>query len=140
MVKKNLVIKRSQLENAGKGLFTKVLIPKGTDIVEYTGKVTTWKEAKHQDNGYIYYVTRNHVIDARATPRALARYANDARGLVRQPGLLNNAEYTEKNNKVFITATKDILPGQEIFVSYGKEYWDAIRFNLKLAAKEKSGK
>ena len=72
-----LVIKRSGLAGAGKGLFTKVFIPKGTLIIEYKGTITTWKEVDHTDgdNGYIYYVKRTHVIDARPHPDALARYS-----------------------------------------------------------------
>ena len=86
-----LVVKRSGLPNAGKGLFTKVFIPKGALIVEYNGTITTWKEVDHTDgeNGYIYYVKRNYVIDARPHPDALARYANDARGLKRVKGMKN---------------------------------------------------
>ena len=129
-----LVVKRSGLPNAGKGLFTKVFIPKGALIVEYNGTITTWKEVDHTDgeNGYIYYVKRNYVIDARPHPDALARYANVARGLKRVKGMTNNAEYAEVGLKVFIKASKNILAGSEIFADYGKEYWDVIRYNLKL--------
>ena len=129
-----LVVKRSGLAGAGKGLFTKVFIPKGALIVEYKGTITTWKEVDHTDgeNGYIYYAKRTHVIDARPHPDALARYANDARGLKRIKGMVNNAEYTEEGIKVFIKASKNIPSGSEILVDYGKEYWDAIRHNLKL--------
>ena len=139
LLENSLVIKRSGLPDAGKGLFTKVFIPKGTKIVEYKGTITTWKEVDHKqgENGYIYYVKRNYVIDARPHPEALARYANDARGLFRVKGMNNNAEYTEEGNKVYITATKDIDPGKEIFVAYGKEYWDVIRYNIKLEEKKR---
>ncbi|MBC7849873.1 MAG: SET domain-containing protein-lysine N-methyltransferase [Chitinophagaceae bacterium] len=131
---KSLFVKKSSLPEAGKGLFTKTSIKKGTPIVEYKGKITTWKEVQHDEgkNGYIYYITRNLVIDAGKYRSALARYANDARGLKRINGTRNNAKYVEKGRQVFITATKDIQPGEEIFVGYGKEYWDVIRHNLKI--------
>lgn len=131
--KKNLFVKTSVLPNSGNGLFTKVFIPKGTYIVEYTGKVTAWKDVDHEDgsNGYIYYLNRNHVINASRYKAALARYANDARGLTKVKGLLNNSVYEEDNRKVFIKAVKDIEPGQEILVAYGKEYWDVIKENSK---------
>ncbi|MBK8952192.1 MAG: hypothetical protein IPM85_07825 [Chitinophagaceae bacterium] len=79
----------------------------------------------------IFYVTRNHVIDAGNYKSALARYANDARGIGRVKGVLNNAEYVEHGKKVYIQAVKDIPAGVEILVNYGKEYWDAIRHNIK---------
>ncbi len=132
--KNKLIVKQSKLTGAGKGLFTKILIPKGTLIVEYKGTITTWKEVDHTEgeNGYIYYIKRNYVIDARPHPKALARYANDAKGLKKVKGIVNNAEYAEIGAKVFIVAKKDIPAGSEILVEYGKEYWDAIRYNLNL--------
>jgi SET domain-containing protein len=141
LLEKQLRVKASTIPGSGKGLFTKKFIPKGTRIVEYKGKLTTWKEVAHDDgnNGYIYYVNRNHVLDAGSTPKALARYANDARGLSRIKGLTNNAVYTEDNSKVYIESIKDIPANAEIFVSYGKEYWDTIRHNRKID-KEKNRK
>ncbi len=134
LLEKQLYIKKSTIPGSGKGLFTKKFIPKGARIVEYKGKMTTWKEVNHDDgkNGYIYYIDRNHVIDARTYSKALGRYANDARGLQKVKGMTNNAVYTEENYKVFIEATRDIPAGSEILVSYGKEYWDVIRHNLRL--------
>lgn len=127
-------VKESILPGAGNGLFAKELIPKGTRIVEYKGKITTWKEVDDNDgnNGYIYYVKRHHVIDASRHTRALARYANDARGLQRVKGIANNAEYVEDGLKVYIESRKNIKAGAEILVEYGKEYWDVIRHNIKV--------
>ena len=126
-----LIVKRSGLPDTGKGLFTKIFIPKGTAIVEYKGTITTWKDVDHTngENGYIYYITRNFVIDARPHPKSLARYANDARGLKKVKGMLNNAEYKEYGLNVFIVAKKNIPAGSEILVEYGKEYWEIIRYN-----------
>jgi len=126
---KSLVVKRSTLPKAGKGLFTKVFIPKGTHITEYKGKITTWKDADHDEgkNLYIFFVNKAHVIDAKNYQKALARYANDARGLSKIKGLYNNSEYTEQNKRVFITATRDIPAGAEILVEYGKDYWNVIK-------------
>jgi SET domain-containing protein len=138
LLEKQLVVRRSTLPGAGKGLFTKKAIPKGTRIVEYKGRITSWKDSDHRNgsNGYIYYVKRYHVIDALPYPKALARFANDARGIVRIKGITNNSEYLEDGLKVYITATKDIPANAEIFVGYGKEYWDVIRENRKLAKKK----
>ena len=129
-----LVVKRSTIPGSGKGLFTKKLIPKGSCIIEYKGKITTWKEVKHNDgaNGYIYYVKRHHVIDASRSANSLARYANDAKGLRRVTGITNNAEYVEEGLKVYIESRKNIPAGTEILVEYGKDYWDVIRHNIKV--------
>lgn len=132
LLEKQLVVKRSTIPGSGKGLFTKKLISKGSCIIEYKGKITTWKEVKHNDgaNGYIYYVTRKHVIDSHTYKKALARYANDARGMKKIKGIANNAIYVQDNKlRVFIEASKDIPANSEILVAYGKEYWEAVRHN-----------
>jgi uncharacterized protein len=140
LLEKHLVVKESTIPDSGKGLFTKVFIPKGTRIVEYKGRITIWKEVKNDSsNGYIYTINNNHVIDARPTPKALARYANDARGLVRIKGITNNSTYVNDGLKAYIESVKDIPAGAEIFVDYGKDYWDVMRENLKID-KEKQRK
>lgn len=143
LLEKQLKIRRSTLPGAGKGLFTTKPIPKGTRIVEYKGKISSWKDADTRDggNGYIYYVKRYHVIDALPRPKAIARYANDAQGLIRIKGVSNNSDYVEDGLKVYIESKKDIPANSEIFVGYGKEYWDVIKAykkaQLKPAKKKK---
>ena len=134
LLEKQLVVKKSTLPNSGKGLFTKKAIPKGTRIVEYKGKISTWKEVDIDEgrNGYIYYINRNHVIDARPWVKALGRYANDAKGITRVKGINNNSNYVVDDMRVYIEAVKDIPSGAEILVDYGKEYWDVIRHNLRI--------
>jgi SET domain-containing protein len=134
LLEKQLVIKRSTLPAAGKGLFTKKPIAKGTRVVEYKGKITTWKEVDDDNgkNGYIYYINRNHVIDAKPFSKTFGRYANDANGLKKLRLVKNNARYVIDNLRVYIEAVKDIPAGGEILVRYGKEYWDIIRHNIKL--------
>jgi SET domain-containing protein len=138
LLEKQLVVKRSIIPGAGKGLFTRKFIPKGTNIVEYKGKISSWKEADHRNgaNGYIYYVKRYHVIDALPRKNALARYANDAKGIIKIKGINNNADYVEEGLKVYIQAKKDIPANTEILVAYGKEYWDVIKDNIKEAKKK----
>jgi len=144
LLEKQLFTKKSQLPNAGKGLFTKKFIPKGSRIVEYTGRVSTWKDVEDKDsvgeNMYIFYVTRNRVIDAAPYKKVLARYANDARGLTRIKGINNNAEYEIVKGRVYIDAKKDIPAGSEIFVDYGREYWQVIRHNMKVEKKKEKEK
>jgi uncharacterized protein len=145
LLEKDLYVKRSVLPGAGKGLFTKVFIPKGTRIVEYKGEVLTWKEVEKMAddrNGYVFYFNSRYVIDAWNDKKALARYANDARGIMRVDGVKNNAEYVTEKKRCFVEASRDIPKGSEILVGYGGEYWQAIRYNIRLAQKnkEKAGK
>ncbi len=127
--KKSLIIKPSQLPGAGMGLFTNVDIPKGGRIVEYAGQRRKWKDVKHLDghNGYLLRLSRTTAIDAKPKRSGKGRYANDAMGLARVPGLRNNAEYLIYGNRVFIEATRNIRKGEEILVGYGREFWDLQR-------------
>jgi uncharacterized protein len=143
LLEKQLYVKKSNLPGAGKGLFTKVLIPKGTRIIEYKGEKLTWKEVEKMSedrNGYVFFFNNQHVIDAWNYKDALARYANDAKGIARVEGLKNNSEYVTVKKKCFIEATRDIPKGSEIFVGYGGEYWQAIRYNIRLEQKRQETK
>jgi SET domain-containing protein len=131
LLEKQLFVQESTIPGAGQGLFTRVAIPKGTRIIEYTGRVSTWENADHQEglNAYIYYMSDDIVIDASKRKKSLGRYANDARGMKKIKGVLNNCVYVEEGTRVFIESIKPILAGGEILVSYGKEYWDVIKKN-----------
>jgi len=133
LLEKDLEIKTSTIPGAGKGLFTNVFIAKGTRIVEYKGTVTAWDVVKDDPtNAYIYFVKPNHVIDARDHPKMMARYVNDAKGLVRTKSRTNNAQFQNDGLRVYIIATKNIAAGEEILVEYGKKYWDTVRRNMEI--------
>jgi SET domain-containing protein len=137
LFEKHLVVKKSTIPGAGKGLFTNVDIPKDSRIVEYKGRITTWKEVEwDSENKYIYTINPKHVIDASRTLKALARYANDAKGLTKVKGVTNNCIYVNDGLRAYIESVKDIPAGSEIFVAYGKDYWDVIRKNIKNEQKE----
>lgn len=72
------------------------------------------------------------MIDARNHLTSLGRYANDAKGLKRQKGLRNNAAFINLKGKIYLQATSTIPAGSETLVSYGREYWDAIKYNINL--------
>ena len=145
LLEKKLIVKKSTLPGAGKGLFTKVFIPKGTRIVEYKGQIVTWKEIEKMAddrNGYVFFFNNKYCIDAWKTKKGVAHFANDARGIVRVEGVKNNSEYATEKKRCYIEASKDIPAGSEILVGYGAEYWQVIRYNIKLEQKnrEKAGK
>jgi SET domain-containing protein len=127
-----LYVKKSKLPKAGKGLFTKEEIKKGAVVCEYEGEKITWKECLRRNENqtgkgaYYFHVTDKNCIDAQYTLWAMGRYANDATGFSRVAGLRNNARYEVIKNKPYILAIRNIKAGEEIFVSYGKEYWDAM--------------
>lgn len=136
LLEKHLFVKESTIPGAGKGLFTNADIPKGTRIVEYKGRRTVWSEVKNDsENYYIYTINRNNVIDARRTLSALARYANDAKGLTRVKGLVNNCVYVNEGTRAFIESVRNIPAGAEILVDYTQDYWNVMKENLRAEGK-----
>jgi len=131
----DLEIKKSSIANAGKGLFAKAIFKRGDRVIEYTGDIITWAECKKRNEkldgvgAYYFYVSARKCVDAQNCLDSLARYANDASGIVRIPGIKNNARFEVIKGKPYIIASRTIKPGDEIFVGYGKEYWDAMREN-----------
>ena len=88
---------------------------------------------KNGGNPYLLYVNADHVIDARNFKHVKGRYANDAKGLRRKKGFTNNSKYVHDGRRVFLEAKKDIPAGSEILVDYGKEFWDAVKYNRMIS-------
>jgi hypothetical protein len=132
-----LIIRKSRIPNAGKGLFTTSAIRKGDLIVEYKGEKMTWDQClkrydKEISNArYLYFVSSKNCIDAQYTPNELARYANDAGGFIIKKGLSNNAEYKNIKGVPHIIATKKINPRSEILVDYSGDYWELMKKEMK---------
>jgi len=141
LLEKFLFVADSTLPDAGQGLFTRVQIKKGQRLAEYKGKIRPWREVKGEDgyNEYLLKINRSQAIDAKKHLHVVARYANDARGLVRVKGLMNNAEYVIEGKRCFLEATRSIPAGSEVFVYYGKEFWQLIRKIRKEKKKLEAG-
>jgi SET domain-containing protein len=132
----DFIVKKSQIPGAGKGLYTKRDIKKGDRFLEYLGEIITEKEldrrAEKDLYGYAFYISKKKCIDAYNSPELVARYANDAKGITRVEGLKNNCCYDIWKNRAWIMAEKNIKAKEEIFVSYGAEYWRDIKYNIQL--------
>lgn len=117
----NLAVKKSTIPGANLGLFAG---PKGflkdTCICEYQGEVLSLTEArKRRERGYLKMVSLNRHIDAvDPTKSSVARYANDNL----DPEKINACFFTLRE-RVYLRASRDIAPGEEIFVSYGRGHW-----------------
>ncbi len=131
-----LIIKKSKLPGAGKGLYTTKAINKESKIIEYRGEIIGYKEyrrrARKEEDHYLFYLRRELCIDALHTPHYKARYANDAAGITRVKGLRNNSDYIIYGDKCFIVASRNIKAGEEIFVNYTNAYWKSMRKRMKV--------
>jgi SET domain-containing protein len=131
LLEKYLYVKKSMLPNAGKGLFTKVAIPKATRIAEYKGKLERWVDVRHEEengtNMYLLQVSARKAINAKNYLTTLARYANDARGTSKVVGLRNNCELVSEGDRCYIESLRSIKKFEEILVGYGTEYWALVK-------------
>jgi hypothetical protein len=115
-----LRIKESKVAaGAGMGLFAEKDFRRGETIALYTGD---WMD---EDKGgpYALQVSRERVIDAARTNAAPGRWANDPKGSGRRPNGL--FAYNPRTRMARIKASRTVKKGEEVLVSYGRQYWKA---------------
>jgi SET domain-containing protein len=101
----------------GRGVFAIAPIAKGTRILEYLGDRVSHAaaDARYEDHDesdnhtFLFIVDKQTVIDAGVN-------GNDARFINHQCS--GNCESVIQNRRVFIDATRDIAPGQELGYDY----------------------
>ena len=130
-------IKKSKIDNKGKGLYASKNIKEGSKIINYIGKIITNKkvdESDKYDNGKpIYLFTLNK------------KYSMDGDFSWNIAGLINhscdpNSQYDGIGLKIWITAIKDIKKGEEITCDYGFGFdKDYKQFPCKCRAKNCCG-
>ena len=130
-------IKRSRIDNKGRGLYATKDIKEGTKIINYTGKIITNKQVerseKYGNDKPIYLFTLNK------------RYTLDGDFPWNIAGLINhscdpNSQYDGKGLKIWITAIKDIKKGEEFTCDYGFSFdEDYKQFPCKCRSKNCCG-
>ncbi len=106
------VVKRS---SAGLGLFATRPYKKGDRIIEYVGRTVSAEEATTSRSKYLFEISAKKTIDGKPKINT-AGYINHA--------CRPNCESDIVAGRVFITAIKNILSGEEFTYDYGKEYFD----------------
>ena len=113
--------RRTQVRRSGvhgKGMFALAPLAAGEVVIEYTGEVITWREALRRhphdpsdpDHTFYFHIDAKHVIDAKVGGNS-ARWINHAC----EP----NCEADQQDGRIFITALRDIAPGDELSYNYG---------------------
>lgn len=121
-----LYIEKSQLSNAGDGLFTAIDIYKHEVIAIFKGEILTEIEAKNrvenQKDKYFINMIDGTIMDSMQVD-CFAKYANDAEAFANSTFTNNGKISLDDENNVCIIATKKIKSKSEILCSYGKRYW-----------------
>jgi len=115
------------IPGSGMGLWADEPIRRGDLIVLVTGEKYPSGSAVELDND-LYLLDSGDGTDDYIDVKGPAMYANDACGHVRLPGMVNNSLFRLLDDgTMWLEATRTIRSGQEIFASYGRAYWTAIR-------------
>lgn len=127
-----LYLKKSQIPNAGKGLFTAIDINKGEIISVFKGEILTDRQidirVKNNKDRYFIQMLDGTIMDS-MNVKCFAKYANDAKGSL-DSSLKNNSRIAvSDDDEVCIIATRNIKAGEEIFCGYGKGYWNKHGLN-----------
>jgi SET domain-containing protein len=130
--KLNLILKPSSIQGAGLGVFTMDFIPENTIIDEYKGELIETMEPIYDK--YCYEIQSmdkeknipSIYVSALKLPRCYMAMINDASY---NSQFTNNCDFQEsiEHRNVFVVSTRDIEPGEELFVVYGESYWDYFK-------------
>jgi uncharacterized protein len=102
----------------GTGGFAKAAIRKGTRILEYLGEKITKGESLRrceQNNAYIFTLNEQQDLDGNV-PWNPARFFNHS--------CAPNCEAEKDDDRIWVTATRDIQAGEEITFNYGYDLVD----------------
>jgi hypothetical protein len=124
----SLYITKSGLLDAGLGVYTDDFIPENTIIGEYTGEII--ESYNIESNDYYYELVEPDEaggkmgigIDSSELPRCYMGMVNDAQ-FSKQYSNNCSFESEVEEKKVYVVSLRDIEPGEELFVSYGENYW-----------------
>jgi SET domain-containing protein len=102
----------------GKGVYAVRHIKAGDRVLEYKGKIITWRKAQalhphdpsQPNHTFYFHLDDGHVIDARQNGNT-ARWINHS--------CTPNLEAEQEGMRVFLKALRDIKVGEELFYDYG---------------------
>ena len=110
---KSMVIKKSKVPNAGRGVFSKIFIPKGKLIGWYRGEIINFKKASDTD----------YVLTLHDGTSICGKNHGNFTSLINCPTGTPFHANTEFTNDGTLVCIKDIYPDEELFIDYGKDYW-----------------
>jgi hypothetical protein len=124
--RENVYLSSSTLgPNAGLGLFAKKQFKVNDYICSYLGTIIHTDTENDFESDYVLKYDNTHSIDSDDPTSCYARYANDAITSTKI-----NSRFSVRRGVIALClrATKTIKTGDEIFVSYGDDYWKCDKF------------
>ncbi len=123
----NLYLKKSKIQNGGIGVYTHEDIPEGKIIDEYIGDITSVSIGH-----YTLCINDGIYIDAYNYPRCYMAMINDGSFVSKKNKnknnnikYENNCEFYVKGKKAYVKSLREIKAEEELFISYGEDYWSS---------------
>ena len=140
-LEKNLQIKKSSIPGSGMGLFTSIDIKKNTVITEFYGEkishtIAAARSILNKSNSILCY-NKTYCIDSTIDKNCLATFMNDANGVIKKTEIKNNVYMLVANGRIYVIAKRSIKCGEELFMSYGTNYWKGMKHNKLLNIPQK---
>ena len=99
----------------GRGMYTIEPIPRGSCIIEYTGRPLGLDEMARDNGKYYFWVSDFAMIDGNVAGNR-ARFINHS--------CAPNCEVDGPDGSIFIVAKRNIKAGEELTFDYGDEYFN----------------
>jgi len=136
----DLVVRKSAIVNAGDGLYyepaREAIIKSGSVICYYTGHRHNFLSQKYlKDRSYLLNVGEDFLVDPGPLLHIKARYINDP---LNEEAV--NCKFVPELSmfRCAVVITRDIFPGEELFISYGSMYWSQQKFSGTVHHADKS--
>jgi SET domain-containing protein len=123
---KDLILKKSNITGAGKGVFAARDFKKGECLGVYLGKKLSEKKYNNtKDTSYVWELSDkngNYYIDAKnVTRNNKLRYINGAMNASQTKKV--NVESYQYKGMIRYRTIKSVKQGAEFIIDYGDEYW-----------------
>ena len=124
----------------GRGVRTKRAFKRRQIVCSYGGKCyrLNSKEDIKSDSDYKYLIVKNIVVDGAPNLKEsrghTGAFINDANGPIRSPEIKNNVRFSNgsirnangvRKRAVWVRAERDLAAGEELWLAYGKDYWQS---------------
>lgn len=128
-----LYVSQSRLRDGGNGIFTQKKIKQGDTICEYFGRYITrrdylsGRENKHYCVGNKEETYIISALNEQGEIVCAGGYINDI-----LDDILTNCAFKWIGDRCFIVASQDIDIGEELYISYGWEFWMSPEWNVDI--------
>ena len=124
-MKKKIEVRQSSIDN--RGVFATDEISKGERVVQYTGRRLTKAQANRSESLYLFDLNSKVTIDG----RNIARYINHSCD--------PNCEADVIKGEIWISALRDIKPGEELAYNYHYDYEEGLQFPCRCGHRRCAG-